>query len=88
MGVSVGRGVAVGGNGVGVGRGEAVAVGSWARVGRETAVGSGVWVVVAAGGLSAVATAVGASCPPDWVQAAKAMRMAAEIEDAAVSFRA
>lgn len=46
-----------------------------------------VWSSVEAGGLISVGTAVGASCPPDWVQATKAIMRAAEMEDVVVSFK-
>ena len=90
--VGVGMGMAVA---AAVGRGWAVVVGgvwtatvgSGARVGRETAVGGGVWVAAAAGGSAAMGTAVGASSPPGWVQAASANSRAAPMEDAAVSFK-
>ncbi len=86
--MEVGRGVAEGATGVGVGKGVAVAVGSRVEVGRETAVSGEVWVAVAAGGMVADTTAVGLSCPAVWVQATRASRRAAEIEYAAVSFKA
>ena len=97
-GVAVGRGMTVGGNevgsigrignAVGVATGAAIDVGNGATVGGNTAVGGVVGAAAAttvdvAAPVGAVA---GASCPPDWVQPAKAMRRAAEIKAAAVSF--
>ena len=54
-------------------------------VGKGVVVGTGVGVV--GGTAVGVGVAVGASCPPDWVQATKAIRRAAEMEDAVVSFK-
>lgn len=96
-GAAVGRGVAVGGAGAGAadvnfGTGVTVATGDEAGPGRGTAVTGGVWVSVTAVGVAVLKTAAGASCPRDWVHAAKAIKRtamsAAEIEQAAGSFMA
>ena len=92
----MGRGVAVGGMGVGgrsvgtnrveVGLGVVVAGEKRVPAGVGTAVGVGVCDVAAAVGLETVGTAVGAFCPPNSEQAAKNTRRAADKNDAAVSF--
>ena len=93
----MGRGVAVGGIGVGaesvganrvaVGLGVVVAVGKRVPAGVGTAVGGGAWDVAAAVGLETVGTAVGPFSAPNSEQATKTTRRAAEKNDAAVSFK-